>query len=427
MPGIILVGTQWGDEGKGKVTDLLAEEMHIVVRYNGGNNAGHTVVNGNQEFKLHHIPSGILYPHITCVIANGTVINPPVLLEEIDQLEARGISTENLKISCNAHLVMPYHLLLDQAAEYRLGKSQIGTTRRGIGPTYADKASRAGIRLQDLLDMKIFRIKLEQALKEKNAILANVYNQETLDGQEIIATYQKYARRLKKYITDTSLLINAALSQDKYVLFEGAQGTFLDLDHGTYPFVTSSSPVAGGACVGAGVGPLQINKVIGVAKAYVTRVGSGPFPTEQTGEVGEILSELGCEYGTTTGRKRRCGWFDAVLLRYAVRVNGLTSITLTKLDVLSQLASIKICTGYEYEGKVYEEFPSHQTIFHKCNPIYEELEGWQQDISNIKNYAALPTAAKRYIARISELAEVPIEIISVGPKRTQTIQMKNLK
>jgi len=422
MPGIIIVGTQWGDEGKGKITDLLAEDMDFVVRYNGGNNAGHTVVNAEEEFRLHHIPSGILYPHIICLIANGTVINAPVLLEEIDKLEARGISTENLKISSNAHLVMPYHLLLDQAAEYRLGKSQIGTTRKGIGPAYADKAARAGIRVQDLLDMKIFRTKLEQALKEKNAILSQVYHLDPLDGEEIIATYAQYAERLSKYIADTSFLINEALNQGKNVLFEGAQGTFLDLDHGTYPFVTSSSPVAGGACVGAGVGPLQMSKVIGVTKAYVTRVGSGPFPTEQFGEVGEILSQVGREYGTTTGRKRRCGWFDAVLLRYAVRVNGLTSIALTKLDVLSSLEKVNICVGYEYEGKVYQDFPSHQTIFHKCQPVYEELEGWQEDISNIKKYQDLPPAAKRYLERIGELAGIPIEVISVGPKREQTIQ-----
>lgn len=424
MPGTICVGTQWGDEGKGKITDLTAGGMDMVVRYQGGNNAGHTVVTEDQQLRLHHIPSGILYPHITCVIGNGMVINPQVLLEEISALESKGISTEGLRISSNAHLIMPYHLILDQAAELRLGESRIGTTHKGIGPAYSDKASRVGIRVQDLLDMKIFRTKVEQVLKDKNAIITKVYGLQPLKSEDIIVQAEENAEKLRKYITDTSLLINQALDQGKNVFFEGAQGTFLDLDHGTYPFVTSSSPIAGGACVGAGVSPLRINRVLGVAKAYVTRVGSGPFPTEQANEIGEQMCELGREYGTTTGRKRRCGWFDSVMLRYAVRINGVTSLALTKLDVLSQLDPLRICTGYEYEGEVYTEFPPHQTIFHKGHPIYEELEGWKEDISNIRRFEELPQAAKRYVRRIEEIASVPVEIISVGPRRSQTIVTK---
>jgi len=421
VPGIVLIGTQWGDEGKGKVTDFLADDMHMVVRYNGGDNAGHTVVETDHEFRFHLIPSGILYSHITSVIADGVVVNPKVLIEEIDGLEARGVSTKKLFVSGNAHLIMPYHLVLDRAVELQLGKAKIGTTRKGIGPTYADKAARVGIRVQDLLDMKIFRKKLKQALEIKNAILMKIYELEPLDDEKIISDYMYYAKRLEPYITDTSLMINQALDEGKNVLFEGAQGTLLDLDHGTYPFVTSSSPVAGGACAGAGVGPPKIDKVIGVAKAYVTRVGSGPFPTEQGDEIGEKMRQIGVEYGTTTGRPRRCGWFDAVLLKYAVLVNGINGIVLTKLDVLSTFKTLKICVGYEYEGKFYPHFPPHQTIFHKCIPIYEELEGWQRDISDIKRYENLPPAAKRYISRIKELAGVPIEMISVGPRRDQTI------
>lgn len=424
MPGIICVGTQWGDEGKGKITDLMAGDMDMVVRYQGGNNAGHTVVTENQQLRLHHIPSGILHPHITCVIGNGMVINLQVLLEEIDNLQSKGISTDNLRISSNAHLIMPYHLILDQAGELRLGKSKIGTTHKGIGPAYADKATRVGVRVQDLLDMKIFRAKVEQVLKDKNAIIEKVYGLEPLKSEEIITEAQRHAEKVKKYVTDTSLLINENLSRGKNVFFEGAQGTFLDLDHGTYPFVTSSSPVAGGACVGAGVSPLRIDRVLGVAKAYVTRVGSGPFPTELENEIGDGMCELGKEYGTTTGRKRRCGWFDSIMLKYAVRINGVTSLALTKLDVLSQFDTLRICIGYEFEGKIYPEFPPHQTIFHKCQPVYEELEGWREDISNTRTLGELPSAARRYVRRIEEIASVPVEIISVGPGRKQTIAVR---
>ncbi len=424
MPAIVLVGAQWGDEGKGKITDLLADQMDMVVRYQGGDNAGHTVVDGDQEFRFHLIPSGILYPHITPIIANGVVVNPKVLIEEIEGLEAKGISTKKLLVSCDAHLVMPYHLILDGARELRLGKAKIGTTRKGIGPAYADKASRTGLRVQDMLDMKIFREKLETALEEKNAILTKLYDLDPLDAEEIIENYGGYAKELKGFITDTSLVINKALDEDKNVFFEGAQGTLLDLDHGTYPFVTSSSPVAGGVCIGAGIGPKRIDKVLGVVKAYVTRVGSGPFPTELNDAVGDALREGGGEYGTTTGRPRRCGWFDAVILRYAARINGLTGIVVTKLDVLSQFSSLKVCVGYKYKGKVYEDFPPHQTIIHKCVPIYEELEGWGESLADITEYEDLPEASKRYLARIEELGGVPIEMVSVGPKRRQIIMMR---
>lgn len=421
MPGIILIGTQWGDEGKGKVTDLLANDMDMVVRYQGGDNAGHTVIDGDQEFRFHLIPSGILYSHITCVIGNGVVVNPKVLIGELDGLEARGISTDKFLVSCNAHLVMPYHLVLDGARELKLGKSEIGTTRKGIGPAYSDKMSRIGLRVQDMLDMKIFRKKLEAALNEKNEILTKIYGFKPFDADKIVADYGGYAERLEKYIADTSLAINKALNEGKNVFFEGAQGTLLDIDHGTYPFVTSSSPVSGGACVGAGVGPRRIDKVVGVVKAYVTRVGSGPFPTELDNETGDMIREKGGEYGTTTGRPRRCGWFDAVILRYANMVSGLTEIAVTKLDVLSQFKKIKICVGYEHEGKMYDNFPSHQTVIHKCVPVYEEFDGWMESLNDITNYGDLPKAAQKYLARIEELGGVPIKMISVGPKRRQII------
>ncbi len=421
MPGIVLIGTQWGDEGKGKITDLLADQMDIVVRYQGGDNAGHTVIDGSQEFRFHLIPSGILYPHIACVIGNGVVINPKVLIEELDGLESRGVSTDKLLISCNAHLVMPYHLILDGARELKLGKSKIGTTHKGIGPAYADKTSRTGLRIQDMLDMKIFKKKLEIVLKEKNEILTKIYDFEPLDLDKIVTDYTGYAKRLEKHIADTSLVVNKALDESKNVFFEGAQGTLLDIDHGTYPFVTSSSPLSGGACVGVGVGPKRIDRVIGVVKAYITRVGSGPFPTELDDEVGNTMREKGGEYGTTTGRPRRCGWFDAVILRYANMINGLTEIAVTKLDVLSQFEKIKICVGYEHKGKVYDNFPPHQTIVHKCKPVYEEVGGWMEGLNNITNYDDLPKAAQEYLARIEELGGVPIKMVSVGPKRRQII------
>lgn len=423
MPGTILIGSQWGDEGKGKVCDLLAGDMDMVVRFQGGDNAGHTVEVGKTSLKLHHIPSGIMYPEITCVIGGAMLVNPKVLIEEMDYLEKQGISCGNLKISGNAHLIMPYHLILDREGEMRLGKAKIGTTRKGIGPAYADKAKRIGIRVQDLLDLKIFKQKVASALEEKNEILTKIYNVEPMDARQIIDEYVAYIERLGSHIADTSLAVFQALEDGRNVLFEGAQGTLLDIDHGTYPFVTSSSTVAGGACSGAGVGPRMIDHVIGVAKAYVTRVGFGPFPTEDDGPAGEAMREVGAEYGTTTGRPRRCGWFDGVLLKYAIRLNGLDSLALTKLDVLSQFDTIKICRQYRHKGVQYDDFPPHQSIFHKAEPVYEELEGWKSDISKIVRYDDLPPACRSYIERIAEISGVPFSLISVGPKRDQTIRL----
>lgn len=421
VPGTVILGAQWGDEGKGKITDLMADRMDLVARFAGGNNAGHTVVCGEDEFKLHLMPCGILYPHITTVIGNGVVINPRVLLEEMDGLEGRGISCAKLKISCNAHLVMPYHLAFDQIGEQSLGSAKLGTTHRGIGPAYADKADRMGMRVQDLLDEKIFKAKLEVSLERKNAVLTKAFGQEPFSVEEILAEYMAYAERLAPHIEDTSLLIHDALRDGRKVLFEGAQGTLLDLDHGTYPFVTSSSPTIGGVFAGTGVGPRDIEKIIGIAKAYVTRVGYGPFPTEQNNEIGETMGAKGVEFGTTTGRKRRCGWLDLVLLRYAVRVNSLTGIALSKLDVLSAFDRIKVCVGYSFQGKIYHEFPPHQTIFHKCEPEYLELAGWNEDISEVTERDDLPEAARRYVEFVEQGAGIPVELISVGPKRTQTI------
>jgi adenylosuccinate synthase len=422
MPATILVGTQWGDEGKGKATDHLADQMDFVVRYQGGNNAGHTVAAGAQTLKLHLIPSGILYPHITSVIADGVVVDPRVLLEEMDELAGRGIDTSRLLVSANAHLIMPYHLELDRVTERYLGKHRLGTTKRGIGPAYADKAARIGLRIQDLTDAKIFRQKLEAALKEKNAVLSKVYNRLPLDPGTITRNYLGYGERLAPHIADTSAVLYRALRDGKRVLLEGAQGTLLDLDHGTYPFVTSSNPVAGGALVGAGLGPTEVDRVIGVTKAYVTRVGSGPFPTEDHGEAGRLMQERGKEVGTTTGRVRRCGWFDAVLLRYAARVNGLTELFLTKLDVLSGLDGVKLCVAYRYEGREYDDFPPHQSIVHKAEPVYEELEGWGEELAGARSIEDLPAAARKYVQRLSDHGGVPVRIISVGPSREQTVE-----
>jgi adenylosuccinate synthase len=424
MAGIVLVGAQWGDEGKGKITDLIADDMDYVVRFQGGNNAGHTIVHGGKTLKLHLIPSGIMYPHITPVIGNGCVIDPKVLLTEIDELEAEGLSTHRLLISCNAHLIMPYHRDLDGASEKRLGKLEIGTTRRGIGPAYMDKASRMGLRVQDLTDEKIFREKLGAALVEKNDILKKVYKLKTYTVDEIAEEYLGYAERIKPHIADTSLVVNKALDSEQWVLFEGAQGTLLDLDHGTYPFVTSSSPTAGGACTGVGVGPKKIDRVLGIAKAYITRVGSGPFPTELVDEVGRHLIEVGHEYGTTTGRERRPGWYDAVIVRYTVQVSGLTDLVITKLDVLSQLDTIKVCVAYDYDGHRYNNLPCHQTVFHHAKPIYEEVPGWKEDITGCRRFRDLPKAARDYIGLLEDLAEVPVSIIAVGPSREQTIMRR---
>jgi len=425
MPGIVIVGTQWGDEGKGKVTDLLAEQAHVVVRYQGGNNAGHTVIVGQQTLKLHLVPSGIHRPGVLCVIGNGLVVDPRALVAEMDELEANGLDTSGLRISANAHLVMPYHLLLDGAEEERRGGKSIGTTRRGIGPTYTDKVARYGLRVQDLLDMAIFEEKLGRALEQKNTLLTAVYGQEPLEKGSILEEYRACAERLRPYIVDASLLVHQALTQGQNVLFEGAQGTLLDIDHGTYPFVTSSSPIAGGACTGVGIGPRQIDGVIGVSKAYTTRVGAGPFPTELSDAVGDHLVEVGREFGTTTGRRRRCGWLDGVILRYAARVNGLTGLALTKLDVLTGLPRLKICVGYEHDGQVLEEFPYQGAVLAHCQPVYEEMDGWAEEISGVQTYGELPPQAQAYAARLEELAGVPVDIISVGPEREQTILLRS--
>lgn len=421
MPGIALVGTQWGDEGKGKVTHLMADGTDMVVRCTGGNNAGHTVLVGKEKFALHLLPVGVLYPNIVPVIGPGVVIDPKVLLDEIDGLEARGVSTQRLLISGNAHLIMPYHRELDRLTERRLGKNQLGTTRRGIGPAYGDKASRIGIRLQDLLDAKIFSAKLEIALKEKNLILTKVYGRLPMKFNEIIEEYLGFADRLSSHITDTVAEVHDALDQSKTVLFEGAQGTLLDLDHGTYPYVTSSNPIASGICTGAGVGPHAIDRIIGVTKAYVTRVGEGPFPSEDTGEAGDLLTERGAEFGTTTGRKRRCGWFDAVVAGYSARLNSLSEVFLTKLDVLSAFDKIKICVGYRYGDETYSRFPPHQTIFNKATPIFEEVGGWLSEIGRARSWNDLPKAARAYVERLEQLMGVPVTQISVGAEATETV------
>ncbi len=427
MPATVVVGTQWGDEGKGRVIDNLAEQSRMVVRFQGGNNAGHTIVNEDGEFKFHLLPSGILYPHVTAMIGNGVVISPRVLCEEIDGLKERGYPVDNLRISGNAHLIMPYHILMDAANETMLGRRKIGTTRRGIGPAYTDKAARLGIRVQDLSDKKILRQKLDTAISVKNDLLEKVYNNPGVDPFEVMEQYAEYADRLSPYIADTSLLIDKALRRGEQVLFEGAQGTLLDIDHGTYPFVTSSNPIAGAACVGAGIGPTRIDEVIGVCKAYTTRVGEGPFPTELSDEIGEHLVRKGGEFGTTTGRQRRCGWLDLVLLRYAVRLNGLTGLAITKLDVLSGLDNIQVCSMYEHEYNGnkdnYVDFPPHQSIFYHCAPVYETMPGWQDDISGARKLSDLPSEARNYLELIEEEAGVPIKSISVGPGRDETVEV----
>ncbi len=422
MPATVVVGTQWGDEGKGKLTDLLAKEMDVVVRYQGGHNAGHTIVVDGESFALQLVPSGILYPYITPVIGNGVVVDPAVLFAELDTLAARGIDTGRLVVSGNAHLIMPYHQELDRVTERFLGKNALGTTRRGIGPAYADKAARVGLRVQDLLDPKIFREKLDVALKEKNAVLAKVYNRLPLSADDIATRYlDEFAPRLAPMVGDTVGLIHEALALNRNVLMEGAQATFLDLDHGTYPFVTSSNPVAGGACTGTGVGPRDIDRVIGIAKAYVTRVGAGPFPTELHDDVGELLVERGHEFGTNTGRRRRCGWFDAVMARQAVRLNSLSEVALTKLDVLDTFETVKVCVAYEAGGTRYEHPPYHQSTLHQVTPVYKELPGWRTDLSSVTSLADMPAAARDYVAFLGEQIGVPVALVGVGPGREQVV------
>ncbi len=422
MSATVVIGAQWGDEGKGKVVDLLSERSDAVVRFQGGNNAGHTIVAGDEVYKLHLVPSGILFPGTLCIIGNGTVVDPGVLCAELDALEARGVSLDTLRLSGNAHLIMPYHVMLDGAAEVRLGKFSIGTTRRGIGPCYEDKAARVGIRAQDLLDPKILLRKLEVALETKNEVLEKLYGLERLDPRDVAEKLAPAAERLRPFIGDTALLIDQQLRAGKRVLFEGAQGTMLDIDHGTYPFVTSSNPIAGAACTGSGVGPTRIDSVIGVTKAYVTRVGEGPFPTELDDDAGRHMMEQGHEFGTTTGRQRRCGWLDLVALRYAVRLSGVTQLALTKLDVLSGLATVKLCRAYEMrDGTQSTEFPYHQSDFYHCRPIYTELPGWTEDLTGCREHDELPAAAQAYVDAIAEAAEVPITLIGTGQGRHQVI------
>jgi adenylosuccinate synthase len=423
VPGIVIVGAQWGDEGKGKVVDLIAERADVIVRFQGGNNAGHTILREGDEFKFHLIPSGILYPGKTCAIGNGVVIDPGVLIGELDGLRRRRIDTSGLKISANAHLIMPYHVMLDTAGEAKLGKLEIGTTKRGIGPCYADKAARLGIRVQDMLDPKILRKKIMAALEPKRQLLRPFEKDPRLDLHAIAEEYQSYGHRLEPHIADTAKICWDTLDSDGLVLFEGAQATLLDLDHGTYPFVTSSNPVAGSACVGAGVGPTDIDEVWGVAKAYATRVGAGPFPTELFDDVGKGLRDRGHEFGTTTGRERRCGYLDLVALRYAARLNGLSSLVITKLDVLAGMDPIRVAVRYRSdEGAVLNEFPYHQTVLHGASPEYEELPGFTEDIGECRTDDDLPQAARDYIRYIEDFVGVPVSLVGVGPGREQMVR-----
>ena len=423
MPATVVVGTQWGDEGKGKFTDLFARDQHLVVRYQGGHNAGHTLVVDGVSFKLQLVPSGILYPHITPVIGNGVVVDPRVLITELDMLESKGVDTSKLRISGNAHLILPYHQELDKLTERRLGKNKVGTTKRGIGPAYADKAARVGLRVQDLLDPKIFRQKHDVVLKEKNAIFAKVFNQLPLDADVIADEYLNVcAPRLAPMIGDSVGIVHDALEAGESVLLEGAQATFLDLDHGTYPFVTSSNPIAGGACVGAGIGPRYIDSVVGIAKAYVTRVGAGPFPTELTDEIGDALIDIGHEYGTNTGRRRRTGWLDAVMLRHSVRLNSLSELAVTKLDVFDTFDTIKMCVAYELDGEIFTQLPYHQSVVHHVTPVYEEFPGWKCDISGITTREELPAEALAYLVALEAQVGVPIGLVGVGPGREQYLR-----
>ncbi|KAB2590090.1 adenylosuccinate synthase [Streptomyces cyaneofuscatus] len=425
MPALVLLGAQWGDEGKGKATDLLGGSVDYVVRYQGGNNAGHTVVVGDQKYALHLLPSGILSPGCTPVIGNGVVVDPAVLLSELSGLNERGVDTSKLLISGNAHLITPYNVTLDKVTERFLGKRKIGTTGRGIGPTYADKINRVGIRVQDLYDESILVQKVEAALEQKNQLLAKVFNRRAIEAGKVVEDMLQYAEQIKPFVADTTLILNDAIDEGKVVLFEGGQGTLLDVDHGTYPFVTSSNPTAGGACTGAGVGPTKISRVIGILKAYTTRVGAGPFPTELHDEDGEALRRIGGERGVTTGRDRRCGWFDAPIARYATRVNGLTDFFLTKLDVLTGWEQIPVCVAYEIDGKRVEELPYNQTDFHHAKPIYENLPGWSEDITKAQTFDDLPKNAKAYVKALEEMSGAPISAIGVGPGRTETIQINS--
>ncbi len=426
MPAIVLLGAQWGDEGKGKATDLLGSSVDYVVKYNGGNNAGHTIVIGDEKYALHLLPSGILTPGVVPVIGNGVVIDPTVLFTEIDGLEARGVDTSRLLVSANAHLIASYHRTIDKVAERFLGDAKLGTTGRGIGPTYADKMTRVGVRVQDLFDEKILRQKVEGALEQKNHLLVKVYNRRAITVDEVTEEFLTFADRLRPMVADTSLVLGQALDAGRTVLLEGGQATLLDVDHGTYPFVTSSNPTAGGACTGSGIPPTRIDRVLAVVKAYATRVGSGPFPTEQRDADGERLRDEGAEFGTTTGRPRRCGWYDAVVARYAARINGVTDFVLTKLDVLTGWERIPVCVGYDVDGVRVEEMPMTQTGFHHARPVYDFFDGWDEDISGARVLADLPKTAQAYVTALEEMSGAPISVIGVGPGRDQTVQIRSL-
>jgi adenylosuccinate synthase len=422
MPATVIVGLQWGDEGKGKTTDFLAEQVAMAVRYQGGDNAGHTVVLGDEVFKLRLTPSGVLYPHITSVIGPGVVVNPDTLITELDMLAARGIDTAKVRVSRNAHVIMPYHVALDRAMESRLDGEKVGTTNRGIGPTYADRASRLGLRMEDLLDEATFRHRLARVLPDKNTLLATMAGAERFEAEPLVERAMAWGERLRPHLADTTWLVQDALARGDHVLLEGAQGTLLDIDHGSYPYVTSSNPIAGGACTGGGIGPLQVDEVIGVMKAYTTRVGAGPYPTELHDAIGAGIAERGHEYGTVTGRPRRVGWFDAVPLRYAVAVNSVSSIMLNKIDILSGIDEILMCVAYEIDGRRVESWPSSAEVLGRATPVYERFAGWSEPLNDVRTLAELPENARRYVAALEDAAGVPIVLVSVGPERTQTIE-----
>lgn len=426
MPSVVVVGTQWGDEGKGKITDFLSENAEVIARYQGGNNAGHTIIFGGETYKLHLVPSGIFYKEKTSVIGNGMVVDPKALVGELKGLQDRGVNTDNLRISNRAHVILPYHLKQDLVEEESRGENKIGTTGKGIGPAYMDKAARIGIRIADLLDHEVFEMKLRMNLKEKNRLFEKMYDTEGFNIEDILEEYYGYGQELSKYVTDTSKVLNDSLDQARRVLFEGAQGVMLDIDQGTYPFVTSSNPVAGGVTIGSGVGPTKIDHVVGVCKAYTSRVGDGPFPTELFDEVGDQIRTVGKEFGTTTGRPRRIGWFDSVVVRHARRVSGLTDLSVNSIDVLTGLDTVKICTAYEYKGETITEYPANLRMLAECTPIYEELPGWTEDITKCKTLDELPDNARHYLERIAQLTDVTISIFSVGPDRTQTNVIKSV-
>lgn len=426
MSSVVVVGTQWGDEGKGKITDFLSQNAEVVARYQGGNNAGHTIVFDDVTYKLHLIPSGIFFKDKVSVLGNGMVIDPKAFMEELHYLHDKNINTDNLRVSNRAHVILPYHIKLDILQEEDKGIHKIGTTKKGIGPAYMDKAARCGIRIADLLDKDVFRAKLEQNLQEKNRLFEKVYETDSISVDDILEEYYEYGQQLKQYVCDTSVVLNDALDSGRRVLFEGAQGVMLDLDQGTYPYVTSSNPVAGGVTIGSGVGPAKIETAVGVSKAYTTRVGDGPFPTELSGEIGDRIRDVGREYGTTTGRPRRVGWFDSVVVRHARRVSGITDLSLNSIDVLTGIESLKICVAYRYRGEIIKEFPANLNVLAECEAVYEELPGWTEDITGVKSLDELPANARHYLERVAQLTEIPLSIFSVGPDRKQTNMVRSV-